>query len=145
MKILDIFITYIIPLLVILGFGYTFYRYIRIERIKTFLKNTWKVLLVIFIVVATLLYGLIFDGSEIPFVISFIGSFVILFIKNVKDTIKFSRQFNYLKKTGFFTDDDISRKIYEYCRSVTHANIFFVLLSGAWLVYLIISLTKGVN
>lgn len=117
----------------------------KLEGIKKFLKNTWKVLLVIFIVVATLLYALIFDGSEIPFSVSFIGAFVILFIKNVKDTIIFSRAFSYLKKTGFFTDDDISRKRYEYCRRVTHANIFFVLLSGAWLFYLIISLTKGVN
>lgn len=115
----------------------------KLEGIKTFLKNTWKILLIIFIVVATLLYGLIFDGSEMPFAISFIGSFVILFIKNVKNTITFSRQFNYLKKTGFFTDDDISREIYEQCRQKTHENIFFVLLSGAWLFYLIISLTGG--
>lgn len=115
----------------------------KLEGIRAFLKNTWKTLLVIFIVVATLLYGLIFDGSEMPFAISFIGSFVILFIKNVKDTIKFSKQFSYLKKTGFFTDDDISREIYEQCRQKTHENIFFVLLSGAWLFYLIISLTGG--
>lgn len=110
---------------------------------KKFFRDTWKTLLVIFIVVATLLYGLIFDGSDIPFLVSFMGAFVILFIKNVKDTIIFSRAFSYLKKTGFFTDDDRSRKIYEYCRRVTHANIFIALLSGAWLVYLIISLTWG--
>lgn len=115
----------------------------KLEGIKTFLKNTWKTLFIIFIVVATLLYSLIFDGSDIPFSVSFIGAFVILFIKNVKDTIKFSKQFSYLKKTGFFTDDDISREIYEQCRQKTHENIFFVLLSGAWLVYLIISLTGG--
>lgn len=115
----------------------------KLEGIKKFLKNTWKTLLVIFIVVATLLYGLIFDGSEMPFAISFIGSFVILFIKNVKNTITFSRQFNYLKKTGFFADDDKSREIYEQCRQKTHENIFFVLLSGAWLFYLITSLTGG--
>lgn len=115
----------------------------KLEGIKTFLKNTWKILLIIFIVVATLLYGLIFDGSEMPFAISFIGAFVILFIKNVKDTIKFSKQFSYLKKTGFFADDDKSWEIYEQCRQKTHENIFFVLLSGAWLFYLIISLTGG--
>lgn len=117
----------------------------KLEGIKKFLKNTWKTLLVIFIVVATLLYALIFDGSEIPFSVSFIGAFVILFIKNVKDTIIFSRQFSYLKKTGFFTDDDISRKRYKQYRTTIRSGIFFVLLSGAWLVYLIISLTKGVN
>lgn len=114
------------------------------EGIKTFLKNTWKIMLVIFIVVATLLYGLIFDGSEMPFVISFIGSFVILFIKNVKNTIASSRQFSYLKKTGFFTDDDTSRNIYEHCRKGIQTNIFFSLLSGAWLFYLIINLTGGI-
>ncbi|MDE5619717.1 MAG: hypothetical protein K2I80_04225 [Ruminococcus sp.] len=108
------------------------------------MKNTWKIFLVLFIIVTTLLYALVFDGSDIPFLVSFMGAFVILFLKNVKDTIKFSRQFSYLKKTGFFTDDNRSRKIYEYCRRTTHANIFFVLLSGAWLVYLIISLTGGI-
>lgn len=131
--------------IMILFIGTPLYIAHKSEGIRAFLKNTWKTLLVIFIVVATLLYSLIFDGSEIPFSVSFMGAFVILFIKNVKDTIKFSRAFSYLKKTGFFADDDKSREIYEYCRSVTHANIFFVLLSGAWLFYLIISLTKGVN
>lgn len=131
--------------IMILFIGTPLYIAHKSEGIKKFLKNTWKVLLVIFIVVATLLYGLIFDGSEIPFLVSFMGAFVILFIKNVKDTIKFSRAFSYLKKTGFFTDDDISRKRYKQCRTTIRSGIFFVLLSGAWLVYLIISLTGGVN
>ncbi len=129
--------------IIILFIGTPLYIAHKSEGIRAFLKNTWKTLLVIFIVVATLLYGLIFDGSEMPFAISFIGSFVILFIKNVKNTITFSRQFNYLKKTGFFADDDKSREIYEQCRQKTHENIFFVLLSGAWLFYLITSLTGG--
>lgn len=114
------------------------------KKLKKFFRDTWKTLLVIFIVVATLIYSLIFDGSDIPFLVSFMSAFVILFLKNVKDTIIFAKQFNYLKKSGFFTyDDEISRKIYKQCREKTHANIFFVLLSGAWLVYLIISLTGG--
>lgn len=129
--------------IMILFIGTPLYIAHKLEGIKKFLKNTWKTLLIIFIVVATLLYALIFDSSEMPFAISFIGSFVILFIKNVKNTITFSRQFNYLKKTGFFADDDKSREIYEQCRQKTHENIFFVLLSGAWLFYLITSLTGG--
>ncbi len=140
MKILYNFAGYTATLLIICRLIYIVYKS---EGIKTFLKNTWKTLLVIFIVVATLLYALIFDGSDIPFLVSFMGAFVILFLKNVKDTIKFSRQFSYLKKTGFFTDDDRSRKIYKQCRKAMQSSIFFVLLSGAWLVYLIISLTGG--
>lgn len=111
------------------------------NKLKKFFKDTWKTLLVIFIVVATLEYGLIFDGSEIPFLVAFMSAFVLLFLKNVKDIIIFSIQFSYLKKTGFFTDDEKSQEIYKQCRERIHANIFFTLLSGAWLVYLIISLT----
>lgn len=111
---------------------------------RKFLKDTWKVLLIIFIVTATLLYSLIFDGSDIPFFVSFMSAFVLLFLKNVKDTIIFAKQFNYLKKSGFFTyDDERSRKIYKQCREKTHANIFFCLLSGGWLAYLILSLHGG--
>ena len=112
------------------------------DKLKKFLKDTWKVLLVIFIVVATLLYGLIFDGSAIPFLVAFMSAFVILFLKNVTTTILFARKFSYLKKSGFFTGDEISQEIYKQCTETIHANIFFCLLSGAWLVYLIISLNE---
>ncbi|MDE5556665.1 MAG: hypothetical protein K2J32_03050 [Ruminococcus sp.] len=112
-------------------------------RIRKFFKDTWKVLLAIFIVTATLLYGLIFDGSGIPFLVSFMSAFVILFLKNVKDTIIFAKKFSYLKKSGFFTHDDKSRERYKRCREITRANIFFVILSGAWLAYLIFSLHGG--
>ncbi|MCM1507461.1 MAG: hypothetical protein NC177_10055 [Ruminococcus flavefaciens] len=111
------------------------------NKLKKFFKDTWKPLLVIFIVVATLLYGLIFDGSEIPFLVAFMSAFVILFLKNLIPTILFAKKFSYLKKTGFFTGDERSQEIYKQCAETTHANIFFTLLSGAWLVYLIISLT----
>ncbi|MDE5582989.1 MAG: hypothetical protein K2J08_04745 [Ruminococcus sp.] len=112
------------------------------RKLKKFFNDTWKILLAIFIIVATLLYSLIFDGSEIPFLVSFMSAFVILFLKNVKDTIIFAKQFSYLKKSGFFThDDERIREIYKQCREKTHANIFFVVLSGAWLVYLIIGYT----
>lgn len=112
------------------------------NKLKKFLKDTWKTILIIFIVVATLLYGLIFDGSDIPFLVAFMSAFVILFLKNLITTILFAKKFSYLKKTGFFKDDDI---IYKQCRERIHANIFFCLLSGAWLVYLIISLTGAVK
>lgn len=111
-------------------------------KIRKFFKDTWKTLLVIFIVTATLLYSLIFDGSDIPFFISFMSAFVILFLHNVKETIIFAKKFSYLKKSGFFThDDERSRKIYKQCRETTHANIFFCFLSGGWLAYLILCLT----
>lgn len=112
------------------------------NKLKKFLKDTWKTLIIIFIVVATLLYGLIFDGSEIPFLVAFMSAFVILFLKNLITTILFAKKFSYLKKTGFFKYYDI---IYKQCRERMHANIFFTLLSGAWLVYLIISLTGAVR
>ncbi len=140
MKILYNFTGYVATLLIICRLIYIAYK---LEGIKTFLKNTWKIFLAVFIIVTTLLYSLIFDGSTMPFAISFMSAFVLLFVKNVKDTIMLSQQFNYLKKTGFFTDDDKSRKIYKQCREKIHANIFFVLLSGAWLVYLIFSLHGG--
>ena len=40
------------------------------EKLKKFLTDTWKVLLAISVVTATLLYTLAFDGSVMPFVIS---------------------------------------------------------------------------
>ncbi|MDE6424750.1 MAG: hypothetical protein K2K89_01225 [Ruminococcus sp.] len=110
-------------------------------KLKKFFKDTWKTLLVIFIVTATLLYSLIFDGSDIPFFISFMSAFVLLFLHNVKETIIFEKKFSYLKKSGFFTDDDISKVKYKRCLEITHANIFFCLLSGGWLVYLILCFT----
>lgn len=115
------------------------------NKLKKFLKDTWKTLLIIFIVVATLLYGLIFDGSDIPFLVAFMSAFVILFLKNVISTVLFAKKFSYLKKTRFFTDDEKSQEIYKQCRERIHANIFFTLLSGAWLFYLIISLTGAVR
>lgn len=115
------------------------------KKLIKFLKDTWKTLLVIFIVVATLLYGLIFDSSEILFLVAFMSAFVILFLKNVIPTILFAKKFSYLKKTGFFTDDEKSQEIHKQCRERIHANIFFTLLSGAWLVYLIICLTGAVK
>ncbi len=140
MKILYNFIGYAATLLIICRLIYIVYKS---EGTKIFLKNTWKVLLAIFIIVATLLYALIFDGSEIPFFVSFMGAFAILFIKNVKDTIIFSRQFSSLKKTGFFTDNEKSIKIYDECRKKNYTNIFYCMLSGGWLAFLIISLTGG--
>lgn len=114
------------------------------RKLKKFFRDTWKILLAIFIIVTTLLYSLIFDGSETPFLVSFMSAFVILFLKSVKDTIIFAKQFSYLKKSGFFTNDsERIRNIYKQCREKTHANIFSVVLSGAWLAYLIFSLHGG--
>lgn len=106
---------------------------------RKFLKDTWKVLLIIFIVTLTLLYVLIFDGSEIPFVVSFISAFAILFIYNVKDTIIYIKNFSYLKKSDFFSHHYRDRDIYNECISVIKIKIFYCLLSGGWLTCLILT------
>lgn len=135
MKILDIFITYIMPFLVILGFGYTFYKYIRIERIKTFLKNTWKVLLAIFIVTASILYVLIFDGSDIPFEVTFTSCIVILFLKALKNLINTIRTFFYLKKSGVISGKNKNEN--NFWRGEFEICIFLFLIAGWFLAELI--------
>lgn len=111
------------------------------SKIRKFFKDTWKILLAIFIIVATLLYSLIFDGSEIPFLVAFMSAFVILFLHNVKDLIIYIKQFLYLKKSDFFKYVDKSGNIYNHCLVTIRMQIFFCLLSGGWLAYLILYLT----
>ncbi len=111
------------------------------KKLKKFFKDTWKTLLVIFIVVATLLYTLIFDGSDIPFLISFMSAFVILFIRCVKSLIMAVKIFIVFKILGEVAG--MNEKNNKFLYKTVLTNIFFVLLSGAWLVYLIISLTGG--
>ncbi len=106
---------------------------------KKFFKDTWKVLLIIFIITLTILYVLIFDGSEIPFIISFMSAFEILFIYNIKETIIYIKNFSYLKKSDFFSYDYRGRDIYNECLLVIKIKIFYCLLSGGWLVYLILT------
>ncbi|MDE7225347.1 MAG: hypothetical protein K2N49_00555, partial [Ruminococcus sp.] len=62
--------------------------------------------LAIFIVTASLLYALIFDGSEMPFVVSFMASIIILTLKAVKSWANTIKDFINLKKTNSIPDKD---------------------------------------
>ena len=77
-----------------------------IKMAKQFFKDTWKVLLAIFIVTASLLYALIFDGSEMPFVVSFMASIIILTLKAVKSWANTIKDYINLKKSGSIPDKD---------------------------------------
>ena len=107
---------------------------------RKFLKNKWKTFLVIFIVVATLFYYLIFDGSKIPFLVSFISAFLILFIKCVMSMIRAVKIFIIFiilrEVAGMDGKDD------KFMYKTVLTSILFVLLSGAWIVYLIINLKE---
>lgn len=86
-----------------------------------FLKNKWTIIFIIFI--ATLFYYLIFDGSRIPFLVTFLFVLIIIFIKCIKSLIKdlFDRKF-----------EDIRRKI------------LLVLTLGAWIIFLLLALTEAI-
>lgn len=86
-----------------------------------FLKNKWKIILVIFI--ATLFYYLIFDGSRIPFLVTFLFVLVIIFIKCIKSLIK-----------------DLSGRKFEDIRR----KILLVLTLGAWIIFLLLALTEAI-
>lgn len=73
---------------------------------KKFFRDTWKILLAIFIVTASLLYSLIFDGSEIPFIVTFTACMAILFLKALKSLINTVRIFFHLKKWGIISGTD---------------------------------------
>ncbi len=47
---------------------------------------------------------MIFDGSEIPFEVTFMACIVILFLKALKSLINTIKIFVYLKKSGMITD-----------------------------------------
>ncbi|MCM1507460.1 MAG: hypothetical protein NC177_10050 [Ruminococcus flavefaciens] len=88
-----------------------------------FLKDTWKPLLVIFIVIATLFYYLVFDGSRIPFLVTFLFVLAIIFIKCIKSLIK-----------------DLSDRKFEDIRQ----KILLVLTLGAWIVFLLLTLMEAI-
>ncbi|MCM1507462.1 MAG: hypothetical protein NC177_10060 [Ruminococcus flavefaciens] len=76
------------------------------KKLIKFLKDTWKTLLVIFIVTATLLHVLIFDGSIIPFAVSVISCLFILFLNSLKSLTDTVKMFYILKKEGTITGKD---------------------------------------
>lgn len=91
------------------------------NKLKKFLKDTWKTLLVIFI--ATLFYYLVFDGSRIPFLVTFLFVLIIIFIKCIKSLIK---------DLSDRKSEDIRRKI------------LLVLTLGAWIIFLLLALTEAI-
>lgn len=107
---------------------------------KKFFKDTRKVLLTIFIVTASLLYVLIFDGSEIPFLITFMACIVILFLKAVKTLINTIRVFIYLKKSGMITEEDKEENV--FWRIQTGRSIVLFLIAG-WLLANLIYIYMG--
>ncbi|MDE5860800.1 MAG: hypothetical protein K2H28_01240 [Ruminococcus sp.] len=110
------------------------------RKIKKFFKDKWKIILGI-IIILTFLYSLIFDGSEIPCTIAFISYFAIPFLKNVKNTIIYIKNFRYLKKIGILKNMNNSRKFYKQCRDTIHESIISVLVSGGLLACMIFAFT----
>lgn len=86
-----------------------------------FFKNKWTIIFIIFI--ATLFYYLIFDGSRIPFLVTFLFVLVIIFIKCIKSLIK-----------------DLSCRKFEDIRR----KILLVLTLGAWIIFLLLALTEAI-
>ena len=62
-----------------------------------------KIILVIFIVTATLLHVLIFDSNKIPFAVSVISCLFILFLDSLKSLADTVKMFYTLKKEGAIT------------------------------------------
>ncbi len=121
--------------IIILFIGTPLYIAHKSEGIRAFLKNTWKVLLAIFIVVATLLYSLIFDGSDIPFTITFTACIVILFLKALKNLINTIERFFYLKKSGIISGKNKNEN--NFWRGEFAICIFLFLIAGWFLAELI--------
>lgn len=78
---------------------------------KQFFKDTWKVMLAIFIVTASALYALIFDGSEMPFVVSFMASIIILTLKAVISWVNTIKDYINLKKSDTIPNKDKEKEI----------------------------------
>ena len=132
MKILYNFTGYVATLLIICRLIYIVYKS---EGIKTFLKNTWKIFLAVFIIVTTLLYALIFDGSDIPFLVTFTACAVILFLKALKSLINTIRTFFYLKKSGIISGENKNEN--NFWRGEFEIRIFLFLIAGWFLANLI--------
>lgn len=105
-------------------------------------KNIWKVLLAIFIVTASLLYTLIFDGSEIPFLVTFMACSVILFLKALKSLINTIRVFVYLKKSGVITGEDKKENMFWHTQFEISTALF---LAAGWFLAELIYIYIGGN
>lgn len=107
---------------------------------KKFLKDTWKVLLAIFIVTGSLLYIFIFDGSEIPFLVTFMACIVILFLKALKSLINTIKVFIYLKKSGTISGKDKEENLFWHIQ--IERSIILFLIAG-WFLAIIIIIYMG--
>lgn len=96
---------------------------------KKFFRDTWKILLAIFIVTASLLYSLIFDGSEIPFMVTFMACMVILFLKALKSLINTVRVFFLLKKWGIISGENEKENTFWHIQIGMNTAIF---LAAGW-------------
>lgn len=110
---------------------------------QNFFKDTWKVLLAIFIVTASLLYALIFDGSEIPFTVTFTACIAILFLEALKSLINTIIVFVRLKKSGVITGKNKGENM--FWRSEFKFRIALFLLAGWFLGELIYVILEAVN
>lgn len=109
---------------------------------KKFLKDTWKVLLAIFIVTGSLLYIFIFDGSEIPFLVTFMACIVILFLKALKSLINTIIVFIRLKKSGIITSKNNEENL--FWRMQIERSVFLFLMAGWFLANLIYIYMGGI-
>ena len=96
------------------------------EKLKKFLTDTWKVLLAISVVTATLLYTLAFDGSVTPFVISFTTCVFVLFLKALKRLILTIRAFVCLKKSGCITGKNKEENMFWRFEFLITVGLFFI-------------------
>lgn len=112
-------------------------------NMKKFFKDTWKVLLAIFIVTISLLYVLIFDGSEIPFVATFTACVAILFLKTLKSLINTIRVFFLLKKSGIISGKDKYENT--FWKELFELRIALFLVAGWFLSELIYIILKAIG
>lgn len=96
------------------------------KKLRKFLKDTWTILLAVFVVVATLLYVLIFDGSIIPFSVSVISCLFILFLKSLKSLTDTIKMFYVLKKEGTITGKDKKENTFWHIELEIRIGVFLI-------------------
>lgn len=109
---------------------------------KKFLKDTWKVLLAIFIVTTSLLYALIFDGSEMFFAVTFTACLVILFLKALKNLISTIKAIICLRKLGVINNDKEKSKLWKKLLGLR--TVLFI-MAGWILGEIIYIIWEGIN
>lgn len=113
------------------------------KKFKKFFKDAWKILLAIFIVTASLLYALIFDGSEMFFAVTFTACLVILFLKTLKNLTNTIKVFIYLKKSGVITGEDKKENVFWH-KLLELRTVLFI-MAGWILGKIIYIIWEGIN